>query len=139
MIANSNSITAIEQYATFKVRTLFAGAGNSVSLCCLYGVGWAFPQSQYRVACNQYAVLYGDCYGHALLQRPCRPFAARTAGVLLNPFAHATSLIGGSFGQLMLCGPLISAAILLLLTAILGALSVKRWYSSHAAEKLGVF
>jgi len=50
-----------------------------------------------------------------------------------------TSLIGGSFGQLMLCDPLISAAILVLLTAILGALSVKRWYSSHAAEKLGVF
>lgn len=56
-----------------------------------------------------------------------------------NPFAHATSLIGGSFGQPMLCDPLISAAILFLLTAILGALSVKRWYSSHAAEKLGVF
>lgn len=56
-----------------------------------------------------------------------------------NPFAHVTSLIGGSFGQLMLCDPLISAAILVLLTAILGALSVKRWYSSHAAEKLGVF
>ena len=52
---------------------------------------------------------------------------------------HATSLIGGSFGQPMLCDPLISAAILFLLTAILGALSVKRWYSSHAAEKLGVF
>ena len=56
-----------------------------------------------------------------------------------NPFAHVTSLIGGSFGQLMLCNPLTSAAILVLLTAILGALSVKRWYSSHAAEKLGVF
>ncbi len=31
-----------------------------------------------------------------------------------NPFAHATSLIGGSFGQPMLCDPLISAAILFL-------------------------
>lgn len=56
-----------------------------------------------------------------------------------NPFAHATSLIGGAFGQPMLCEPLISAAVLAVLTLALGALSVKRWYSSHAAEKLGIF
>lgn len=56
-----------------------------------------------------------------------------------NPFAHVTSLICESFGQPMLCDPLLSAGILLLLTLVLGALSVKRWYSSHAAEKLGVF
>ena len=39
----------------------------------------------------------------------------------------------------MLCDPLLSAGILLLLTLVLGGLSAKRWYSSYAAEKLGVF
>ena len=66
------------------------------------------------------------------------PQSARLA-YCFNPFAHVTSLIGGSFGQPMLCDPFISAGILFLLTFILGALSVKRWYSSYAAEKLGVF
>ena len=56
-----------------------------------------------------------------------------------NPFAHVTSLIFESFGQPMLCDPLLSAGILLLLTLVLGVLSAKRWYSSYAAEKLGVF
>ena len=52
-----------------------------------------------------------------------------------NPFAHVTSLICESFGQPMLCDPPSYHTI----TLVLGVLSAKRWYSSYAAEKLGVF
>lgn len=178
MIANSNSITAIEQYATFKVRTLFVHMGGCayhalvgglpffivllvISFISHRGINILLLLASLALAIlflSAASMVLGGLFRNPNIASPAinmlymvivmvTPFYSDLAALsqparlayCFNPFAHATSLIGGSFGQLMLCDPLISAAILLLLTAILGALSVKRWYSSHAAEKLGVF
>ena len=179
MIANSNSITAIEQYATFKVRTLFVHMGGCAYHALVGGlpffivllvISFISHRGIYillLLASLALAILFlsaasmvlGGLFRNPNIASPAinmlyymvivmvTPFYSDLAALsqparlayCFNPFAHATSLIGGSFGQPMLCDPLISAAILFLLTAILGALSVKRWYSSHAAEKLGVF
>ncbi|MBR5718448.1 MAG: ABC transporter permease [Clostridia bacterium] len=177
MIANSNSITAIEQYATFMVRPLFVHMGG-----CVYHAVVGLPFFAVLIAVNLLshteinvlllivsmvlaflflsatAMVLGGLFRNPNIASPVinmlymiivmvTPFytdlesipqSARLA-YCFNPFAHVTSLIGGSFGQPMLCDPFISAGILFLLTFILGALSVKRWYSSYAAEKLGVF
>ncbi len=177
MIENSNSITVIGQYATFKVRPLFVHIGG-----CVYHalVGLPFFIVLLVISFTSHtdinvillivslalAVLFlsaasmvlGGLFRNPNIASPVinmlymvivmgTPFYTDLAGIsqsarlayCFNPFAHATSLIGGGFGQPMLCDPLLSAAILFLLSFILGALSVKRWYSSHAAEKLGVF
>ena len=178
MIANSNSITAIEQYATFKVRTLFVHMGGCayhalvgglpffivllvISFISHRGINILLLLASLALAIlflSAASMVLGGLFRNPNIASPAinmlymvivmvTPFYSDLAALsqparlayCFNPFAHVTSLIGGSFGQLMLCDPLISAAILVLLTAILGALSVKRWYSSHAAEKLGVF
>lgn len=177
MIANSNSITAIEQYATFKVRPLFVHMGGCayhalvglpffivllvISFISHRGINILLLLASLALAIlflSAASMVLGGLFRNPNIASPAinmlymvivmvTPFYSDLAALsqparlayCFNPFAHATSLIGGSFGQPMLCDPLISAAILFLLTTILGALSVKRWYSSHAAEKLGVF
>lgn len=176
-IANSNSITTIEQYATFKVRPLFVHIGG-----CAYHALVGLPFLIVLIVINLIAhtginvimliasmvlaflflsvtsMVLGGLFRNPNIASPVinmlymlivmiTPFyteldsisqSARIA-YCFNPFAHVTSLIGGCFGQPVLCDPLISAAILLVLIFILGLISVKRWYSSNAAEKLGVF
>ena len=178
MIANSNSITAIEQYATFKVRPLFVHMGGCayhalvglpffiillvISFISHKGINVLLLFTSLALAIlflSAASMVLGGLFRNPNIASPAinmlyymvivmvTPFYSDLAALsqparlayCFNPFAHATSLIGGGFGQPMLCAPLIAAAILFLLTAILGALSVKRWYSSHAAEKLGVF
>ncbi len=177
MIANSNSITAIEQYATFKVRPLFVHVGGCayhsllglpffVILIIINLAANADMDVPLMIASVVLAVLFlsavtmvlGGLFRNPNIASPVinmlymiiamiTPFYTQLDAIsqsaklayCFNPFAHVTSMIGGAFGQPMLCDPLISAAILLVLTFVLGALSIKRWYNCYAAEKLGVF
>ncbi len=177
MIANSNSITTIEQYATFKVRPLFVHIGG-----CAYHALVGLPFLAVLILINLIShssinvillivsmalaflflsvtsMVLGGLFRNPNIASPVinmlymlivmiTPFYTELDRIsqstvfayCFNPFAHVTSLIGGSFGRPMLCNPLISAAILFILILVLGTLSVKRWYSSYAAEKLSVF
>lgn len=177
MIASSNSITTIEQYATFKVRPLFVHLGG-----CVYHALLAIPFLIVLIIINVVKNVYidvlllivavvltglflsaasmvlGGIFRNPNVASPTinmlymlivmvTPFytdldqisQATKYAYCFNPFAHVISLMDGAFGRSMLCNPFISIAVLIILTAGLGALSVKRWYRSYAAEKLGIF
>ena len=137
MIANSNSITAIEQYATFKVRPLFVHMGGCVyhalvglpffivllviSFISHKGINILLLLASLALAIlflSAASMVLGGLFRNPNIASPAinmlymvivmvTPFYSDLAALsqparlayCFNPFAHATSLIGGSFGN----------------------------------------